>query len=173
VNALLGYLSASDARLSVRMRRWSPPRWFRLWMITATRFGDGWGWFLLAALLLSAGTPAYRALAAGTFATALANVVLVFLKRRVRRRRPCVDGSHPVFHIDPPDEFSFPSGHATNAFAIATVLSIVWPPASPALAVLAVSIAASRVVLGLHYVTDVAAGALIGSTCALAALYVV
>lgn len=173
MNAVFGYVSESDVRLSGRIRRWVPPRWFRLWMLGATRFGDGWGWFVVAAALLSAGGPAYRALVAGSASTALANVVLVFLKRRVRRRRPCEDGPHPLFSVKPPDEFSFPSGHATNAFAICTVLGVSFPMVAPALALLAVSVAASRVVLGLHYASDVLAGALLGSCCALAAIRLV
>jgi len=170
VNAVLGYVSASDLRLSGRVRRWAPPRWFRVWMIGATRFGDGWGWFVLGAVLLSGSGLARRALAAATLATALANAVLVYLKRRVRRRRPCEQGPHPLFQVKPPDDFSFPSGHATNAFAICTVLAIAFPLLAPVLAILAASVAASRVVLGLHYASDVVVGALIGTTCGLAAV---
>jgi len=170
VNAVIGYVSASDLRLSGRVRRWAPPRWFRVWMVGATRFGDGWGWFAIGTVLLSGSGSAHRTLAAGTLSTALANAVLVYLKRRVRRRRPCEQGPHPLFRVKPPDDFSFPSGHATNAFAICTVVSIAFPFIAPVLAILAASVAASRVVLGLHYASDVLVGALIGATCGLAAV---
>jgi undecaprenyl-diphosphatase len=72
--------------------------------------------------------------------------------------------------VKPPDDFSFPSGHATNAFAICTVLAIAFPLLAPVLAILAASVAASRVALGLHYASDVVVGALIGTTCGLAAV---
>ena len=61
-----------------------------------------------------------------------------------------------------PDRFSFPSGHTINAFAICGVLACEWPGLAPALGLLAGGIGASRVILGLHYVSDVAAGALLG-----------
>jgi undecaprenyl-diphosphatase len=168
-HAVLGYVSDSDCRISVRVRAWAPPRWFRLWMVGTTRFGDGWGWFLVGVLLLAAGDPARRALAAGCLAAAMANAALVLLKRQVRRPRPCEEAPHPLFHVKPPDAYSFPSGHATNAFTACTTVGLAFPPLAPPLALLAASIAASRVVLGLHYVSDVLTGALIGTAAAIAA----
>ncbi len=57
---------------------------------------------------------------------------------------------------------SFPSGHATMAFALAAVLSLRWPKGRWIWFSLAAGVALSRIALGLHWVTDVAAGALIG-----------
>ena len=85
------------------------------------------------------------------------------LKRRFRRARPCDAAPHPHFHVRPPDAFSFPSGHTMNAFAIATALALFFPFLAPALALLAVAIGASRVVLGLHFPSDVWAGAALGT----------
>ena len=62
----------------------------------------------------------------------------------------------------PSDRFSFPSGHALNAFAIGTVIALAFPFAAVPVLVLAASVAASRVVLGLHWLSDVIAGALVG-----------
>jgi undecaprenyl-diphosphatase len=160
--SVLGYVHRSDSRVAGRLRRWVPPRWFRVWMLAATRWGDGWGWLMLAVALLSGDGPHLRALAKGALAAAAASAVLVVVKRRIRRPRPCADGLHPAFQVTPPDRFSFPSGHATNAFAIGSVLAVELPFLAPALAPLAASIAVSRVVLGLHYVSDVVAGAALG-----------
>ena len=55
-----------------------------------------------------------------------------------------------------------------NAFAIATVLGLQYPPLSPALGLLAAAIAASRIVMGLHFASDVLAGAVLGSAIGLA-----
>ena len=52
---MLDYISTRDHRLMRRVHRWRPPRWFRLWMIIATRGGDGWLWYGLSALVLVAG----------------------------------------------------------------------------------------------------------------------
>jgi undecaprenyl-diphosphatase len=63
----------------------------------------------------------------------------------------------------PSDRFSFPSGHALNAFAIGSVIALAFPNiAVPVLAV-AASVGASRVVLGLHWLSDVLAGAVGGA----------
>ena len=84
------------------------------------------------------------------------------LKRRYRRPRPCELSPHPLYSVRPPDRFSFPSGHSMNAFAIGIVLAAEFPLAAPALGFVAASVAASRVLLGLHYVSDVVVGALLG-----------
>jgi membrane-associated phospholipid phosphatase len=62
-----------------------------------------------------------------------------------------------------PDHASFPSGHATNIFALATVLAMLWPRARVLLYTAAVWIAASRVLIGQHYFTDALAGAMLGT----------
>ena len=61
------------------------------------------------------------------------------------------------------DYASFPSGHATNIFAFATVIAILWPRGRVLLYTLAAWIAASRVLIGEHYFTDVVAGAILGT----------
>jgi undecaprenyl-diphosphatase len=96
-------------------------------------------------------------------AALLASGVFMALKRRFRRPRPCDAAPHPFFDVHPPDAFSFPSGHTMNAFAIGAVLALHFPALLPALAFLAGSIAVSRVVLGLHYPSDVGVGAVLGT----------
>jgi undecaprenyl-diphosphatase len=166
--SVLAYVHASDSRVSGRLRDWVPPRWFQVWMLAATRWGDGWGWLVLAPALAAGEAPHRRALVGGAVSAALASLVLVAIKRRIRRPRPCAEGLHPVFRVAPPDRFSFPSGHATNAFAIGSVLALQIPAFTPAVAFLATSIAASRVVLGLHYLSDVVAGSVLGAAIGLA-----
>jgi membrane-associated phospholipid phosphatase len=63
-----------------------------------------------------------------------------------------------------PDYASFPSGHATNIFAFATVIAMLWPRGRVLLYTVAVWIAASRVLIGEHYFTDVVVGAILGTT---------
>jgi undecaprenyl-diphosphatase len=163
VATLLSTVDASDRRVCDRVRSWSPPRWFRLWMLGATRFGDGPGWAALGLALVATGHEGRAGAGAATVAGFLASVLFMALKRRFRRRRPCDAAPHPLFDVRPPDAFSFPSGHTMNAFAVAAVLGLGFPFAAPLLAILAASIGASRVVLGLHYPSDVAAGAALGT----------
>jgi membrane-associated phospholipid phosphatase len=61
------------------------------------------------------------------------------------------------------DYASFPSGHATNIFAFATVIGMLWPRGKVLLYTIAAWIAASRVLLGEHYFTDVVFGAILGT----------
>jgi undecaprenyl-diphosphatase len=70
---------------------------------------------------------------------------------------------HPLFRVRPPDRFSFPSGHTMVAFSVGTVIALHFPLLAPALGVVALGIAVSRVVLGLHYLSDVVVGALLGT----------
>ena len=163
MNALLHAVDTSDRRLSDRVRGWAPPRWFCLWMVGATRFGDGPGWAAVGVGLLAAGPHARAAAAEATLAALLASVAFMALKRRFRRARPCDRAPHPLFDVRPPDAFSFPSGHTMNAFAAAAVLALSFPFLAAPLVVLAASIGVSRVVLGLHFPSDVWAGAALGT----------
>jgi undecaprenyl-diphosphatase len=163
MNALLTYVAESDFRWSGRVCAWRPPRLLRLWMAGSTRLGDGWLWALAAVLLAAAGQ--VELLSAAALAAALANVSGVLLKRRFRRPRPRpypgLGAAAP--HLCAFDRFSFPSGHALNAFALCGVLSPAFPLLAPAFGLVAGSVAASRVVLGRHYLGDVLAGALLGA----------
>jgi undecaprenyl-diphosphatase len=165
---MLAYVNAQDLRVSDRVYAWTPPRWFRAWMIGASRLGDGWLWLLTGLLLLDDGSSsARRTLAAIALVMGIANVALVALKRRFPRPRPCDVARHPAFDMQPlrliaVDRFSFPSGHALNAFAVCSVVGLSFTAFAPALVVVAVSVGASRVVMGLHFVSDVLAGALLG-----------
>ena len=67
-----------------------------------------------------------------------------------------------LFAFDP-DYASFPSGHATNSFALATVLGMLWPKGRVLLYTIAAWIAASRVLIGQHYFTDAVGGAILGT----------
>lgn len=67
-----------------------------------------------------------------------------------------------LFAFDP-DHASFPSGHATNIFALATVLAMLWPRGKVLLYTVAAWIAASRVLIGQHYFTDAVGGAILGT----------
>jgi undecaprenyl-diphosphatase len=168
MSRVLSYVSDNDFRVSGLLFAWTPPPWFRLWMLGASRLGDGWLWLLTGVLLLLGGSSlCLRTLAAVAVAMGIANSALVVLKRRFHRRRPCAYARHPHFDVRPlslfkEDCFSFPSGHTMNAFAVGSVIALSFPLLAPAVLAIAASVAASRVVLGLHFVSDVLVGALLG-----------
>lgn len=163
MNAVIAYVSASDLHVSGRLREWRPPRWVRVWMLAATRLGDGWLCSVLALCLSWRGGFAHEVLATAALAAGLASTLLVSLKRRVRRPRPCEQARFPHFDVAAPDRWSFPSGHAMNAFAVCTVLALAFPSLALPMLATAASIAASRVVLGLHFLSDVLVGSLLGA----------
>ncbi|HVQ27991.1 MAG TPA: phosphatase PAP2 family protein [Vicinamibacteria bacterium] len=168
MSRVLSYVNDRDFQVSSLLSAWAPPRWFRLWMLWASRLGDGWLWLFTGILLLLGGSSrCLRTLAGVAVAMSIANAVLVLLKRRFHRPRPCAYARHPHFDVRPlslfkEDCFSFPSGHTLNACAVGSVIALAFPPLAPLALGVAASVAASRVVLGLHFVSDVLAGAILG-----------
>ena len=156
-------LSAPDYQLMRRVNRWRAPRWVRWWSIGATRAGDGWLWSLCGvALLASHDADRYAAVVAALLAAAMGIVVFRVVKKAVGRKRPCVHEPHCWATLLPPDQFSFPSGHSITAFAVAVSLGYFYPPLLAGLLFCAASVAVSRILLGLHFLTDVLAGSALG-----------
>jgi undecaprenyl-diphosphatase len=165
-------MSDADALLMRRVQRWTPARWLRWWMLAATRAGDGWLWALAGAAVLASGSESSgRAFCAAVAAVTCGIVLFSFLKRVVNRRRPCWFERQSWHNLLPPDQFSFPSGHSITAFAVAVSLGSFYPAAWAGLAFCAASVAASRVVLGMHYLSDVIAGCAVGAGLGYAAFW--
>ncbi|MDZ7640203.1 MAG: phosphatase PAP2 family protein [Bryobacterales bacterium] len=160
---VLNYIEAGDHRVMNRMHSWRAPRWIRLWMLFATRGGDGWLWYSLCLLLLIfGGDGRFIAVGAAAIASSLGIALFLFLKRAFGRKRPCHIQPHCWATLLPPDRFSFPSGHTISAFAVAVPLVIVYPVLLLPLSFAAISVAMSRVVLGMHFLSDVLAGIALG-----------
>jgi undecaprenyl-diphosphatase len=146
-----------------RVHRWRAPRWVRLWMICSTRLGDGWLWYSLAFVLAAfGGFKGQRALCSAAPAAGVGILLFLLLKRLSGRKRPCALERHCWAALPPPDQFSFPSGHSITAFAITISVGLFYPGLMGFLLFCAVSIAASRIILGMHFFSDVVAGCLIG-----------
>jgi undecaprenyl-diphosphatase len=167
-------VAASDYRLMLRINGWRAPRWLRLWMIAATRGGDGWLWYAMGLVLALFGGPErWHALAAAALAAGLGIALFLKLKRSFRRPRPCALAPHCWATLLPPDQFSFPSGHTITAFAVMVALGTFYPAMLPGLFFCAASVALSRIMLGMHFLSDVLAGAAIGGLLGYACAVVV
>ena len=164
---MLTYISHRDHSLMRTVNRWHAPRWIRVWMVCATRGGDGWLWcWLGVVVLLFGGDLRLPAVASGLAASGAGIAVFLRLKRIFHRRRPCVFEPHCWATLLPPDQFSFPSGHTITAFAVAVSLAHFYPSLAMGLLFCALSVAASRILLGMHFLSDVVAGAAIGTVLA-------
>ncbi|RZJ02177.1 MAG: phosphatase PAP2 family protein [Rubrivivax sp.] len=129
-----------------------------------SRLADGPLWGGLIVLMLLLGQPRHMLL---MLALGTVNLVIYYaLKHGTRRQRPferCAD-IHACLKV--PDAFSFPSGHTLHAFAFALMLSAFFPALAPVLWSFAALVGLARVVLGLHFPSDVLVGALIGTATA-------
>lgn len=90
----------------------------------------------------------------------------LLLKNIIKRDRPAVNISSYRAWITPSDQFSFPSGHTAAAFLFACLILHFYPLFAIPCFIWASAIGISRVLLGVHYPTDLVAGALLGSACA-------
>lgn len=162
--AMLAFVTSRDHRLMRRVNHWSAPKWVRLWMTCATHGGDGWLWYAMAvSVWLLGGDRGPRAIAACVMAAWVGIAFFLVLKRATGRRRPGQFDLHCWSTLLPPDQFSFPSGHTITAFAISVPLGCFYPGLQPWLGFIALSIASSRILLGMHFLSDVVAGAFLGS----------
>jgi membrane-associated phospholipid phosphatase len=159
---LRGRVRSLDQRLLRRSFRARSPRLDRA-LVELTRAANYSRLWLLVAVGIAAcaGRQGQRAAGRGIVALAVAAAVANGpAKLLVRRRRP-LRRSHPTL-IRMPRSTSFPSGHSATAFAFATGACEELPVLAPVLVPLAGAVAYSRVHAGVHYPSDVAAGAAIG-----------
>ncbi|HLP98769.1 MAG TPA: phosphatase PAP2 family protein [Sideroxyarcus sp.] len=150
-----------------RSRNFTVRNLFRL----ASRLGDGVFWYtLMAVLLLEYGAAALLAVLHMIAVGLVGTVLYKFIKGKTLRPRP--------FNVYPAiqcvgktlDQFSFPSGHTLHAVAFSIVAVAYFPSLLWLVAPFAVLVALSRPILGLHYPSDVLAGAALGAAIALTSL---
>lgn len=164
-------MSAAELPLCLALNRWGSRSFVHGFFATFSRLGDGVFWYaLMGGLAVFGGTRGVLA-ALHMALTGLAALALYRgLKRHIRRPRPCAAGRGVVALVAPLDQFSFPSGHTLHAVAFTAVACSWFPGLAVLLVPFAALIALSRVVLGLHYPSDVLAAIAIGLALAAASL---
>lgn len=163
-----------DGRLCVMANRWGTRRLVGLFFGAISRLGDGVFWYVLMAVIAVLGGQRGLAAAAQMAVTGLSALLLYrLLKRWTRRPRPYRVCPGVIAHMPPLDEFSFPSGHTLQAVSF-TVVALAWYPLlTPLLLGFTSLVAASRVILGLHYPSDVLAAVAIGSGLGATSLWLI
>ena len=160
-----------DARLSNQMRVAEKPGALRAIAVFFAHSGDSWFWALGLLILWLIGNSFWREWAVVQFVgISLLAALVMSIKFLVRRRRPEGEWGSIYRNTDP---HSFPSGHAARSFLIAVIATGLGPAwLAAALWVWAPLVALARVAMGVHFVSDVAAGAVLGIVIALIGLQI-
>jgi undecaprenyl-diphosphatase len=160
-----------DARLSNQMRVAEKPGALRAIAVFFAHSGDSWFWAIGLFALWVSGDASWKQWAIVQFAgICLLVIVVMLIKLQVRRKRPEGEWGQIYRYTDP---HSFPSGHAARAFLIATIASGLGPAGlAVALWIWAPLVAFARVAMGVHYLSDVLAGAILGIVVGLISLQI-
>jgi undecaprenyl-diphosphatase len=167
LNAFMARADAAEYGLCRRLNRGAsfalPRRTFQV----ASRLGDGIVWYVLLAVLpLLYGAQALRPVLVMALTGIVGVVLYKYLKRIFVRERPFITHAAIDRAMAALDRYSFPSGHTMHAVCFTWQASAHFPELLWVLVPLASLIAASRVVLGLHYPSDVLAGGALGAALA-------
>jgi undecaprenyl-diphosphatase len=165
-NRMRFYLSrmvALDSALCVSFSQTSHNRLIRDWFRMISRLGDGVFWYtLMLAILITQQMDGVKPFLHMAIVGLTGTLIYKWLKEKTHRPRP-YQVNQDVWAVGKPlDHFSFPSGHTLHAVAFSLVAISYFPILAPALLTFTLMIAMSRVILGLHYPSDVFAGATIG-----------
>ena len=156
-------IAAREARWCRRANRYGRRRGIRIVFSTLSRLGDGVFWYMLmGALVLADGLDGLQASIHMAITGAVALTLYKGLKRWTRRPRPFAADVRIRAWVAPLDEYSFPSGHTLHAVSFTVVALAYYPWLAPLLVPFTAGVALSRVVLGLHYPSDVLAATGIG-----------
>jgi len=167
-------LLANESGWCLRANRLGELQGSRAYFAAISRLGDGVFWYVLMGALIVADGMQGLAASAHLAATGLIALTLYkLLKRWTRRPRPFASDARIRAWVAPLDEFSFPSGHTLHAVAFSLVALAHYPVLAWLLIPFTASVAVSRVVLGLHYPSDVLAATGIGVALASLSLWLV
>jgi undecaprenyl-diphosphatase len=160
-----------DARISERMRIAEQPGALRTLAVILAHSGDSWFWLVGLGLVWLLGADYWKQLALTLIIAILLTAGVVFVvKFTVRRRRP--EGEWGKFYRNT-DPHSFPSGHAVRAVMLAVVtlgLGPLWLGLT--LLIWAPLVGLARVAMGVHYLSDVIAGMILGLMIGVAILLI-
>jgi len=163
---------SAERRLCLAMNRWGARHALRRFFGVISRLGDGVFWYALMAVLATfGGTRGIVSALHMALTGIVAATMYKGLKRWTRRPRPFRTHDAIIPYVAPLDEFSFPSGHTLHAVSFTLIALAYYPMLAPLLVPFTVLVMLSRIVLGLHYPSDVLAATVIGSLLGVLSLW--
>jgi len=167
-DSLPGYVQATFKWIT----RWGESDW----ILIPSLCGIGIAWLLSLATRDRLRAWARQLLVVSSFiflGVGLPSLVATLLKRLIGRARPVEWTAEAPLSFKPVnwDAYSFqsfPSGHSTTAFSLALTIAFLWPKSLWPMLCVAALIAGSRIITGQHYLTDITAGAVLGTLGAFA-----
>lgn len=171
--ALLHRYTDWELRLAIRLNQANHRALVSGFFGLISRLGDGMFWYgLMLALLFHGGLDGVKPVLVMATAGLGCTWLYTWIKSRTSRPRPCQAAPTIRLTTLPLDRFSFPSGHTLHAVCFSLLASHFQPPLMPFLLPFAGLVATSRLILGLHWFSDVLAGAALGGTMAALAILV-
>jgi undecaprenyl-diphosphatase len=168
MTSLAARFSAREGAWCLAANRWGARQFVRAYFRGVSKLGDGVIWYaMMAAMVLLGGERGLSAAAHMAVVGVIASLLYSHLKHWTRRPRPFAADARIHPWIAPLDEYSFPSGHTLHAVSFSIVALAYYPSLLALLLPFTLSVAASRVVLGVHYPSDVLAATGIGAVLSL------
>jgi undecaprenyl-diphosphatase len=156
-----------DSNVCVAVNHTSQYRVIRDFFRAVSRLGDGMFWYaLMAGILVTKGADGFMPVLHMALAGLLGTVIYKWIKGKTLRPRPYEVHQDIWLTGKPLDKFSFPSGHTLHAVLFCVVMINYYPQLAMIVVPFTALVGLSRVVLGLHYPSDVVAGALLGGMIA-------
>lgn len=164
---MIAYFNYLEGSICLRINRLSHRAWLRQLFSVVSRLGNGGFWGIMALVIFVLQGSQALQLLLQTGVTALAGVLVYkLIKHRLVRERPYINNGDIQCGAAPLDRYSFPSGHTLHAVSFTIMYMHIEPTLLVVLLPFAILVAASRIILGLHYPSDVIVGAAIGAALA-------
>jgi undecaprenyl-diphosphatase len=168
---VIQYFNLLEGGMCLRINRLSHRVWIRRLFSLISKLGDGGFWAVAGLVMyLMQGLSALPCILQMAVTGGVGVLLYKALKMRLVRERPYINHGGILCGAAPLDRYSFPSGHTLHAVSFTIMISAFAPALLVVAIPFALLVAASRVILGLHYPSDVIVGAVIGAVLATSSL---